>query len=74
MSPKLKDLEQHMDIVRSLKHENVVELKAYYHSKDEKLKVYDYYSQGSILSALLHGMQKLKKRTQKALYQLMAYG
>ncbi|PNX75719.1 putative inactive receptor kinase [Trifolium pratense] len=50
-----KDFEQHMNIVGSLKHENVVELKAYYYSKDEKLVVYDYYSQGSI-SALLHGM------------------
>ncbi|GAU29451.1 hypothetical protein TSUD_227160 [Trifolium subterraneum] len=49
-----KDFEQHMNIVGSLKHENVVELKAYYYSKDEKLVVYDYYSQGSI-SALLHG-------------------
>nr|XP_004511532.1 probable inactive receptor kinase At4g23740 isoform X2 [Cicer arietinum]XP_012574377.1 probable inactive receptor kinase At4g23740 isoform X2 [Cicer arietinum]XP_012574378.1 probable inactive receptor kinase At4g23740 isoform X2 [Cicer arietinum] len=49
-----KDFEQHMDIVGSLKHENVVELKAYYYSKDEKLIVYDYYNQGSI-SALLHG-------------------
>ncbi|KAJ1386064.1 Protein kinase domain [Sesbania bispinosa] len=49
-----KDFEQHMDIVGSLKHDNVVELKAYYYSKDEKLMVYDYYSQGSI-SALLHG-------------------
>jgi hypothetical protein len=52
-----KDFEQHMNIVGSLKHENVVELKAYYYSKDEKLVVYDYYSQGSI-SALLHGMRR----------------
>lgn len=49
-----KDFEQHMEIVGSLKHENVVELKAYYYSKDEKLMVYDYYSQGSIFS-MLHG-------------------
>lgn len=49
-----KDFEQHMEIVGSLKHENVVELKAYYYSKDEKLMVYEYYSQGSI-SSLLHG-------------------
>ncbi|XP_057450059.1 probable inactive receptor kinase At4g23740 isoform X2 [Lotus japonicus] len=49
-----KDFEQLMDLVGSLKHENVVELKAYYYSKDEKLMVYDYYSQGSV-SALLHG-------------------
>ncbi|XP_027340856.1 probable inactive receptor kinase At4g23740 [Abrus precatorius] len=49
-----KDFEQHMEIVGSLKHENVVELKAYYYSKDEKLMVYDHYSQGSI-SSMLHG-------------------
>lgn len=50
-----KEFEQHMEIVGNLKHENVVELKAYYYSKDEKLMVYDYYNQGSI-SSLLHGM------------------
>jgi hypothetical protein len=50
-----KDFEQFMEIVGSLKHENVVELKAYYYSKDEKLMVYDYYNQGSV-SSLLHGM------------------
>ncbi|XP_004503646.1 probable inactive receptor kinase At4g23740 [Cicer arietinum] len=49
-----KDFEQYMEIVGSLKHENVVELKAYYYSKDEKLMVYDYYSHGSV-SSLLHG-------------------
>ncbi|XP_027361851.1 probable inactive receptor kinase At4g23740 [Abrus precatorius] len=49
-----KDFEQHMDLIGSLKHENVVQLKGYYYSKDEKLMVYDYYSQGSV-SALLHG-------------------
>lgn len=49
-----RDFEQQMEIVGSIRHENVVELKAYYYSKDEKLMVYDYYSQGSI-SALLHG-------------------
>ncbi|KAJ7952104.1 Mitogen-activated protein kinase kinase kinase [Quillaja saponaria] len=49
-----KDFEQHMDVVGSIRHENVVELKAYYYSKDEKLMVYDYYNQGSICS-ILHG-------------------
>ncbi|KAJ1405947.1 Protein kinase domain [Sesbania bispinosa] len=49
-----KDFEQHMEIVGSLKHENVAELKAYYYSKDEKLMVYDYFSQGSV-SSMLHG-------------------
>ncbi|XP_050227100.1 probable inactive receptor kinase At4g23740 [Mercurialis annua] len=49
-----RDFEQQMEIVGSIKHENVVELKAYYYSKDEKLMVYDYFSQGSV-SSILHG-------------------
>ncbi|KAB5573498.1 hypothetical protein DKX38_000692 [Salix brachista] len=49
-----RDFEQQMEVVGSIRHENVVELKAYYYSKDEKLMVYDYYSQGSI-SSMLHG-------------------
>ncbi|KAL6182309.1 hypothetical protein ACLB2K_043732 [Fragaria x ananassa] len=49
-----KDFEQHMEIVGNIKHENVVELEAYYYSKDEKLMVYDYHTQGSF-SAMLHG-------------------
>ncbi|KAL1222594.1 putative inactive receptor kinase [Cardamine amara subsp. amara] len=49
-----RDFEQQMEIIGGIKHENVVELKAYYYSKDEKLMVYDYFSQGSVAS-LLHG-------------------
>ncbi|KAJ8768540.1 hypothetical protein K2173_022646 [Erythroxylum novogranatense] len=49
-----RDFEQQMDIVGSIRQENVVELKAYYYSKDEKLMVYDYYPQGSV-SSMLHG-------------------
>ncbi|KAF2297614.1 hypothetical protein GH714_000199 [Hevea brasiliensis] len=49
-----RDFEQQMEVVGSIKHENVVELRAYYYSKDEKLMVYDYYSQGSV-SSMLHG-------------------
>jgi serine/threonine protein kinase len=37
-----------------LQHPNVVPLRAYYFSKDEKLLVYDFYSNGS-LSSFLHG-------------------
>jgi hypothetical protein len=37
-----------------LQHPNVVPLRAYYFSKDEKLLVYDFYSNGS-LSSILHG-------------------
>ncbi|XP_022737156.1 probable inactive receptor kinase At4g23740 [Durio zibethinus] len=49
-----RDFEQQMEVVGSIKHANVVELKAYYYSKDERLMVYDYYSQGSV-SSMLHG-------------------
>lgn len=51
-----RDFEQQMEIVgRVGQHPNVVPLRAYYYSKDEKLLVYDYYSSGN-LSTLLHGM------------------
>lgn len=51
-----RDFEQQMEIVgRVGQHQNVVPLRAYYYSKDEKLLVYDYIVGGS-LSALLHGM------------------
>ncbi|KAL4339171.1 hypothetical protein GQ457_08G033130 [Hibiscus cannabinus] len=49
-----RDFEQQMEIVGSIRHPNVVELKAYYYSKDERLMVYDYFSQGSV-SSMLHG-------------------
>lgn len=49
-----RDFEQQMEMIGSIKHKNVVELKAYYYSKDEKLMVYDYFSEGSVAS-LLHG-------------------
>ncbi|KAG2248791.1 hypothetical protein Bca52824_088419 [Brassica carinata] len=49
-----RDFEQQMEIIGGIKHENVVELKAYYYSKDEKLMVYDYFGNGSVAS-LLHG-------------------
>ncbi|KAL5711514.1 hypothetical protein ACHQM5_021960 [Ranunculus cassubicifolius] len=50
-----KEFEQQMEIVgRVGQHTNVVPLRAYYYSKDEKLLVYDYIAAGS-LSTLLHG-------------------
>ncbi|KAI3828802.1 hypothetical protein L1987_02912 [Smallanthus sonchifolius] len=49
-----RDFEQQMGIVGSIRHENVIELRAYYYSKDEKLTVCEYYSQGSV-AAMLHG-------------------
>ncbi|KAG9446727.1 hypothetical protein H6P81_012855 [Aristolochia fimbriata] len=49
-----REFEQQMEIVGRIRHENVVQLRAYYYSKEEKLIVYDHYRQGS-LSTLLHG-------------------
>ncbi|XP_031378628.1 probable inactive receptor kinase At4g23740 [Punica granatum] len=49
-----KEFEQQMEMIGRIRHENVVPLRAYYCSKDEKLLVYDYYSPGSV-SSLLHG-------------------
>ncbi|XP_059659894.1 probable inactive receptor kinase At5g58300 [Cornus florida] len=50
-----KDFDQQMEIIgRVGQHPNVVPLRAYYYSKDEKLLVYDYIPNGS-LSAVLHG-------------------
>ncbi|XP_062172493.1 probable inactive receptor kinase At5g58300 isoform X2 [Alnus glutinosa] len=50
-----RDFEQQMEIVgRVGQHPNVLPLRAYYYSKDEKLLVYDYVPSGS-LSTLLHG-------------------
>ncbi|KAF7816247.1 putative inactive receptor kinase [Senna tora] len=50
-----REFEQQMETVgRVGQHPNVVPLRAYYYSKDEKLLVYDYI-QGGNLSTLLHG-------------------
>lgn len=50
-----REFEQQMEMVGNIRHENVAPLRAYYHSKDEKLMVYDYYDRGSV-SAMVHGM------------------
>ncbi|KAI3813808.1 hypothetical protein L1987_18543 [Smallanthus sonchifolius] len=49
-----KEFREKIEGVGALDHENLVPLRAYYCSGDEKLLVYDYMPMGS-LSALLHG-------------------
>ncbi|XP_021752297.1 probable inactive receptor kinase At5g58300 [Chenopodium quinoa] len=50
-----REFEQQMEMVSKIgQHPNLVPLRAYYFSKDEKLLVYDYMPGGS-LSAVLHG-------------------
>ncbi|XXG47561.1 hypothetical protein AAC387_Pa02g2188 [Persea americana] len=49
-----REFEMRMDVLGKVKHVNVVPLRAFYYSKDEKLLVSDFMASGS-LSALLHG-------------------
>lgn len=49
-----KEFREKIESVGAMDHENLVPLRAYYYSRDEKLLVYDYMAMGS-LSALLHG-------------------
>ncbi|CAA2955426.1 probable inactive receptor kinase RLK902 isoform X2 [Olea europaea var. sylvestris] len=49
-----KKFRQHMKVIGNVRHDNVSALRAYYFSKEEKLMVYDHYSNGSV-SAMLHG-------------------
>ncbi|KAG1330567.1 putative inactive receptor kinase [Cocos nucifera] len=49
-----KEFREKIEAVGALDHPNLVPLRAYYYSKEEKLLVYDYMPMGS-LSALLHG-------------------
>ncbi|KAJ1431721.1 Protein kinase domain [Sesbania bispinosa] len=54
-----KEFEQQMEVVGRIgQHPNVVPLRAYYYSKDEKLLVYNYMPGGSLF-ALLHGRTPL---------------
>ncbi|KAK9114841.1 hypothetical protein Syun_021638 [Stephania yunnanensis] len=50
-----REFEVQMEGLRKVNHENIVPLRAFYYSKDEKLLVYDFMPAGS-LSALLHGL------------------
>lgn len=50
-----REFVQQMELVGSIKHDNVIQLRAYYYSKDEKLVVCDYYSHGNV-ATMLHGM------------------
>lgn len=58
-----KEFEQQMELIgRVGKHANLVPLRAYYYSKDEKLVVYEYIANGSF-SAMLHGIKGIAEKT-----------
>ncbi|ESQ28941.1 hypothetical protein EUTSA_v10024075mg [Eutrema salsugineum] len=56
-----REFEQQMEIIGMIRHDNVADLKAYYYSKDDKLAVYSYYSQGSLFE-MLHGNRGMYDR------------
>ncbi|GAB4832105.1 hypothetical protein Ancab_006125 [Ancistrocladus abbreviatus] len=57
-----REFEQHMEAISKVgQHPNVVPLRAYYYSKDEKLLVYDSVAGGS-LASLLHGYSGVNGR------------
>ncbi|KAJ7541809.1 hypothetical protein O6H91_10G077800 [Diphasiastrum complanatum] len=49
-----KEFEQQMELIGNTQHSHLVQLRAYYYAKEEKLLVYDYLPNGSLYS-LLHG-------------------
>ncbi|XP_020244810.1 probable inactive receptor kinase At1g48480 isoform X2 [Asparagus officinalis] len=53
-----REFKEKIEGIGAMDHPNLVPLKAYYFSKDEKLLVYDFMPLGS-LSALLHGYPRL---------------
>jgi hypothetical protein len=53
-----REFDAHMDALGKVEHRNVLPVRAYYFSKDEKLLVFDYLPNGS-LSAMLHGQSTL---------------
>uniref|UniRef100_A0A453I667 Protein kinase domain-containing protein n=1 Tax=Aegilops tauschii subsp. strangulata TaxID=200361 RepID=A0A453I667_AEGTS len=58
-----KEFEQQMELIgRVGKHANLVPLRAYYYSKDEKLVVYEFVTTGSF-SAMLHGIKGIVEKT-----------
>ncbi|XWS69510.1 hypothetical protein CRYUN_Cryun04dG0184800 [Craigia yunnanensis] len=52
--PRLEEFKRHMDLIGRLRHPNLVPLRAYFQAKEERLIVYDYFSNGSLFS-LIHG-------------------
>lgn len=49
-----KEFAQQLHLLGQLKHENLVEIISFYHSREEKLIIYDYVPEGSLFT-LLHG-------------------
>lgn len=53
--------QQHMESVGALRHPNLVPLRCYFEAKEERLLVYDYQPNGSLLS-LIHGSKSARAK------------
>ncbi|XP_047341799.1 inactive leucine-rich repeat receptor-like serine/threonine-protein kinase At1g60630 [Impatiens glandulifera] len=52
--PRVEEFRRYMEILGRLRHPNLVPIRAYFHAKEERLLVYDYFPNGSLFS-LIHG-------------------
>ncbi|ONK70689.1 uncharacterized protein A4U43_C04F500 [Asparagus officinalis] len=66
-----REFKETFEGIGAMDHPNLVPLKAYYFSKDEKLLVYDFMPLGS-LSALLHGNITPLRNTASLLFTFSA--
>ena len=57
---RFKEFQTEVEAIGKVRHPNIVTLRAYYWSFDEKLLIYDYISNGS-LSAAIHGMYSVRQ-------------
>lgn len=56
--PRMEEFRRHIEIIGRLRHPHLVPLRAYFHAKEERLLVYDYFPNGSLFS-LVHGMHAI---------------
>lgn len=52
---RVEEFRRHMEVLGRLSHQNLVPIRAYFQTKEERLLVYDYFPNGSLFS-LIHGM------------------
>ncbi|GLU20060.1 hypothetical protein SLE2022_362750 [Rubroshorea leprosula] len=56
-----EEFEQHMDTVGTFRHPNLVQIRAYFQSKGERLVIYDYQPNGSLFN-LIHGSRSTRAK------------
>ncbi|XP_042509253.1 probable inactive receptor kinase At3g02880 [Macadamia integrifolia] len=69
-----KEFVQQMRLLGSIRHENIIEIISFYHSKDEKLVVYEYVNHGSLFDLLHVGRTAVKWSTRLSIVKGVAKG